>query len=489
MTPLGRSTNRWLTWYHRWAGVVLALLFVAWFASGAVLHFVPFPALPDSDRWANSERIDISRLTVEPATALAKTPDAAGLRLVSVNGDPWYIASFAGRPMAAISDGSDQPPRTVSASDAQAIAERFAQVAATRVAGPFEYDQWTVHQRFDPYRPFFVVRLNDPAATDLYVSRNTGEVVQRTRQAERAWNWFGAVLHWLYFTPLRHSWNAWNQVVWWVSLVALSSALVGTWLGYFRLVKYKSAGRKGLTPYRGWMGWHHRIGLFASVVVLFWLFSGWLSMDHGRFFSRGEATPQQIAKMQGLPLSALIETASLDAIRALGPASNLRFGAVAGHVFISAWGTPDRAARVALIGPSGATTIAREIPDSVLLTGLQAAWPGDGAIVRESMTENDPYNLAESVSDRAVRYRIPGPDQLRVYVERDSGKILTVMDPSRRAYAWVYYALHTLKFPGLASHPVLRSTVVLLLLTVGLAFCVTGTVIGFITLRRNVVRR
>ena len=68
-----------------------------------------------------------------------------------------------------------------------------------------EYDQWIVHQRFDPYRPFYRVRLNDDATTDLYVSARTGEVLQRTRFSERAWNWSGAVIHWIYFTPLRKS--------------------------------------------------------------------------------------------------------------------------------------------------------------------------------------------------------------------------------------------------------------------------------------------
>jgi hypothetical protein len=485
MSSLLPGLNRWLVVFHRWAGIVLALLFAAWFASAAVLHFVPYPALSDADRRAQSEPIDDARLTVEPSVVIARAPDATELRLVSALGEPRYIASFANRPMVAIADGGGQSPRALSAADARSIAERFGHGSATLVDGPLAYDQWTVHQRFDPYRPLYRVRLGDADATELYVSVSTGEVVQRTRQTERVWNWCGAVLHWLYFAPLRHSWNAWNQVVWSVALVALCSVVAGIWLGFFRLAKTRSAGRPGLTPFRGWLGWHHRIGLFASIVVLFWMFSGWLSMDHGRIFSRGWATPEQIVNMQGMPLPAVADRVSLDVIRALSPASSMRFGAVAGNVVVTAWGPSSRNARVALIHPSG-FSVAKEIPDELLLAGLRAAWPSD-AVSQESMGQNDPYNLAESVSDRAVRFRVADAGQERVYVERDSGTILTVMDPGRRVYAWIYYALHTLNFPGLTTHPLLRSTVVMSLLTVGFGFCITGAVIGFKRLRRLTV--
>jgi hypothetical protein len=33
---------RALTLFHRWLGVAFCLLFATWFASGIVMHFVPF---------------------------------------------------------------------------------------------------------------------------------------------------------------------------------------------------------------------------------------------------------------------------------------------------------------------------------------------------------------------------------------------------------------------------------------------------------------
>src|SRR5262249_47343743 len=52
-------------------------------------------------------------------------------------------------------------------------------------------------------------------------------------------------------------------------------------------------GRLG-SPYRGWHALHHVIGLIAMVFVLTWIISGWLSMDHGRLFSRGQLTPAEL---------------------------------------------------------------------------------------------------------------------------------------------------------------------------------------------------
>ena len=41
-----------LIWLHKWLGVVLALFFLMWFASGVVLYYVPYPALTSAERLA-----------------------------------------------------------------------------------------------------------------------------------------------------------------------------------------------------------------------------------------------------------------------------------------------------------------------------------------------------------------------------------------------------------------------------------------------------
>jgi hypothetical protein len=59
------------------------------------------------------------------------------------------------------------------------------------------------------------------------------------------------------------------------------------------------------------------------------------------------------------------------------------------------------------------------------------------------------------------------------------------MDPSRRSYAWIYYALHTFQFPGLIGHPAVRTVLVLALLALGFTASATGVVLSIKRLRRE----
>jgi len=487
MGSLWPWTNRWLTWFHRWSGVVLCLLFIAWFASGAVLLYVPYPALAQSERLAHSEPVNGSRLIREPAEVLAQVPGTQRLLLVSVAGHPTYLAFPAGgRPVALSGDGAPVPP-AFPAATAQLVAERFGGATANRVDGPLEYDQWIVHQHFDPFRPFYRVRLNDAEHTDLYVSARTGQVLQRTRGTERAWNWCGAVLHWIYFTPLRKSWSAWNQTVWWLSLLALLGSVAGTWLGIHRFVKTRAAGRTAWSPFRGWMRWHHVIGLFASVIVLVWIFSGWLSMDHGRLFSKGEVSPDRALRFQGISLDSIARAVPPAFIQRVRSDSALSFGAVAGRPFVAAQGGPSTSSRIYWLDTPDATSTTA-IPSSLLISGLNAAWPGEHVIQAVVGATPDFYAVAESLDRTVVPFNVGTSQVLRVYVDSVTGNLLVAMDTSRRAYAWVYYALHTFNFPLLLVHTSTRTVVMLLLLSIGLTFSCTGAVLGFQRFRRTFAR-
>ena len=43
---------------HRWLGIAFCLLFAMWFASGIVMHFVPFPSLTEAERFAGLAPVD-----------------------------------------------------------------------------------------------------------------------------------------------------------------------------------------------------------------------------------------------------------------------------------------------------------------------------------------------------------------------------------------------------------------------------------------------
>jgi hypothetical protein len=471
--------------FHRWAGVALCLLFCSWFVSGAILHFVPFPSLNAEERLQRSQTIDLDRLTLDPAAAASLVQQASGMRLIGLNGRPVYLLQTSGNRVVAIAADTGRPLDRVAASDAAAVAAAFVGSKPYEVQGPIEFDQWVVAGEYDPYRPLLRVNFHDPEGSVVYVSEQSGEVVLRTTSRERRWNWVGAVLHWIYFAPLRSHWVIWDRLVWWLSLAATCSTLAGVWLGIVRYLANRRAHRRGLTPFRGWLGWHHRIGLVAGLVVMAWILSGWLSMDHGRLFSRGEPTSAMVSGVQGLSLTSIAAAVPRQALEEAGSATEIEFAAIAGHPFIVARSNSVAASRIIWLDGSGRPS-SSQIPAELLLAGVRAAWPGEAVTDQGAVTPSDLYGLAESTPAGTRVFRTERPVAVDSYIDPVSGRLLVVMDASRRAYAWSYYALHTLKFPGLANHPARRRIVILTLLSLGFLFSLTGAVVGISRLRTTV---
>ncbi|MEA9653304.1 PepSY domain-containing protein [Xanthomonas campestris] len=470
----------WLVWLHRWTGVAFCLMFAVWFASGLVLAFVPFPSLSPQQRWSAAERIDLSRLMVAPAQALRGLRDATALRLVSIGGRPSYVVGSTTATVAV--DGIDGQVRGVLPPEAAgAIAAAFGHAAVRRLDGPLDYDQWSVHQKFDPWRPFYRAALQDDLGTVLYVSARTGEVVQRTRASERAWNWVGSVPHWLYFTQLRRSFTAWDRTVWWLALAALCSASAGTVLGVYRTWQRAHSPKPAWSGFRGWLRWHHGLGLIAAVFVLGWIFSGWLSMDHGRLFSKGIPDPAQVARYAGAPLPTVLAGVDAEAVRCLSGATLIEFTAVGGRPVAVGRGP---AGPSVSDGMPGRITGTRLSPDAIRHAAARA-W----------MLDHDPmppdsaealYRQADGIATDALRLTVASPGRTALYFDPASGTPLLALDASRRTYAWVYLAIHTTNFPLLQSHPVIRRIAQLGPLLLGLAFSLTGVVLGTRRLMRSV---
>ncbi|MGZ5229081.1 MAG: PepSY domain-containing protein, partial [Burkholderiales bacterium] len=55
---------------HRWLGVAFCLLFSMWFATGVVMHFVPYPTLTEAERVGGLGPIAAGSLRNGPAAAV-----------------------------------------------------------------------------------------------------------------------------------------------------------------------------------------------------------------------------------------------------------------------------------------------------------------------------------------------------------------------------------------------------------------------------------
>ncbi len=468
-----------LTLTHRWMGVVLCLFFAAWFLSGAVLIYHPFPSLSQMVRLSQSPEVDLQKILIPPYEAVKSSDNLDRLRLIDLEGQPVYVLHSLGGGIKVVnaSDGRFVSPlRGISAGR---IAEKFSGISTFSVEGPMDYDQWIVPNSYDPYRPFFRVSIHDEKKTVLYVSARTGEVLQKTEGRERVWNYIGAVVHWVYPTILRSNWGVWDQVVWWLSLAGVVTSLIGLILGIMRSRGVREGNVMGVSsPFKGWLRVHHILGVFAGAIVLSWITSGWLSMDHGRIFSKPNPDSIQIEKFRALPLEKAVNTVSLEALKSLRNCIEVEFVIVGGQNFIAAKSING----LELFKSVNSNSFTQyKLTESEIISAVQKAWPDIDIQATQRPTDSDAYGqLREgSLPRNTLRVILGDSSQTWIHIDMDSGQIVSVMDRGRRIYRWLFNGLHSLDFPGLVSQRPLWDVLILLLLTIGFFFSLTGVVVGW----------
>ncbi|SFJ49900.1 PepSY-associated TM region [Phyllobacterium sp. CL33Tsu] len=435
--------------------------------------------------------IDGSQVELSPSSAIIASgiTSPARLRILEVNGQAMYVIQPPKGPQVIVSAKTGEVVAGISSEAAKSIAQSFSGTAVKTASNPLNYDQWMVHHQYDRYRPFYKISLADEAGTDLYVSQRSGEVMQRTTTFERSWNYLGSVLHWIYPTVLRQNWVAWDRTVWWMSLVGISLTIAGIWLGIVRSHKSAKFNQGAISPYRGWMKWHHVGGLVMATFVFTWILSGWLSMDHGRIFSTGEMTDAQAEAYVGLTVAQAAESVSPDTIRAILPASEVEVSAVAGKPYLLARG-PEAAPKIAEIRDGKVAAQSNAFPNDVIWQAASMAYPGQTAERPTPIPADDVYaNLRSSdgVGGDGLRIILNDAANTAVYVNPVTGRVIEVIDASRRTYRWLFYGLHTLDFPFLSNNAIWKP-LMLTLLTGGFAFSVTGVLIGWRRLRRKFAR-
>src|SRR5262249_18193647 len=67
------------------------------------------------------------------------------------------------------------------------------------------------------------------------------------------------------------------------------------------------------SPYRGWLRWHHSVGLLFGAVSFTWIFSGLLSMDPWDWHPGTSPTKAQRASFSGGPLR--LDAITVDGLR------------------------------------------------------------------------------------------------------------------------------------------------------------------------------
>lgn len=467
--------TRWLLLAHRYLGIAICLLMAAWCVSGAIMLFVPYPGLTEAARlqalpplrWQGCCNWTALRATL----GAGRSPE---FRVEMQAGSPMLVSwSDSGAPLV-VDLASGEQRGALDVTRAAAIARDFAHTVSTpRLLGLLDYDQWTVSGEYSGSRPLWHFALGDAAGTEIYVSGQTGDVVQRTTRWQRAWNYPGAVTHWLYATRLRANGAAWSRLIIGLAIAGVFLTAVGLYVGVAQWWRTRPA----LSPHRGAHLWHHLSGLVFGALALAWVGSGLVSMNPGGWLE-SSGTGEARAVLRGGSLDNETMVSALEqwlARHADTAAVSLSGAPFAGALrLLASDGT--RAIRYSAAGEP-APLGGEELHRAALAIGGTARVSSYGLL-----HAGDDYYYGTARAGAPVfpvyAFILDDGEQTRYYLDPRDGSLLRRIDAAGRGYRWWFSALHRWDFtPALRRSP-WHEIVVLALLGGVAALCLTGVWLG-----------
>lgn len=414
---------------------------------------------------------------------LARPEGIEFVRIRMVGGRPVATGQFLNGAMAAFAADTAEPITPLTQEWAQRIALRFSPATSVEELTLIEHDVWTVHQRFDPYRPLWKVHLSGERRSVLYVSSVTGDVVQETTAEERGWNLVGAVIHWWYWPWLRRHWAWWDQLVWWLSGIGTVTVLAGTLILGRDWVKTSLHHRL-----MGCWNMHRLLGVIAGVSACCWMVSGWLSMDHGRWFSDGKVNAEDRERFMGGRLIPRDVEAIPDFSMMLMDESvrEIRLIKMAGVVHVMARLSSSRPAIWAMTGSNEGPQEAFQ--DEVVEAAARPLL-GDGALTLTRPGEvNADRCLGTDDQPTALFLQVEtsGPESKGVLIDGWTGAIVERLDASRRLYHQLFAGLHRWAVPWISHYCDLRRTLMSLWCFLGASLAGSGLWMGLARSRMKV---
>ena len=485
-----------LIFVHRWLGVVLCLLFLLWFPSGFVMMYWDYPSITPADRLAHLGAVDPTaiKVSLEQAAAKAEVETVGTVRLTTFAGRPIY--RFGGRGDSAVvyaDTGEEQ--LEVSQDDVAKIAQTWSgqSVKAARVEAVERSDQWTLQNRVADLQPLW--KFSWPDGQQLYVSQANGEVIQYTTRASRMGAYFGAIPHWLYFTPLRRNGPLWSKVVIWSSGIATVAALLGLVIAVWMFSpskRYRPGGAASSFPYRGWKRWHALIGLVGGIGAVTWALSGMLSMEpFPQREDSNNAARQAQRVLQSLRARPDLEKfAGKDPRAALARLRGLR---VKELEWVSIAGEPAyfatmRPGDTRIIPVDGAPVAALDTKALVDIVG-DALKPVASAHLTV-LSQYDRYYLDRhrAAPLPVVAVELDDAAHSRFYIDPKSARIVGGYSASNFIDRWLYHGLHSMNFPWLYNYRPVWDIVVIAFMIGGTALAVTSLVLAWQVLGRRLRR-
>ena len=497
--------RKWLILTHRYAGIVLSLLVVLWFATGITMMYAGgMPRLTPEMRLEKLPNLDVARVRLTPAQAAEAglIDEPARAVLLSIMGRPAYRFGEA-EPTTVFADTGDVMEGATLA-QSRTIASRFAGVTEEQVehvATLNRVDQWTLVQ--SRQLPLHKFRVADDRGTELYVSPRTGEVTMVTTRTGRALAWVSTIPHFFYFAALRENQPVWYQFVVWSSGLVCALAVLGLVLGFVQSARQKYAGA---------MRWHYVTGLLFGVFTATWAFSGLLSMepfewtnsrplevrrdvftggpiDLGKFAEMRPAEWDHIVNGRGIKEIELarIQDEHYYLVR-LGhdPEGDKRPERLHQPYYITGRAEPDRL----LVRADTLQTRRDRFSTDSLVARLRTALPDVQIVEQQMLTEYDAYYYSRQhlTPLPVLRVKFADPGETWFYIDPSNSTLLSQVTRLSRVERWLYNGLHSLDFPIWYDMRPAWDIVMIVLLLGGLVSSSVGLAMGFSRVARGVGR-
>ena len=469
--------NRLFIKLHRMLGSLLSILFLMWFLTGMVMMYHTYPSVSQKDVVSHAERIEAgSLLPVDslPARAEAITLERRGNTEV-------YRMRMA---------DEEQLVEAHTGKAAQPLSEAMLRQTAARWGGDqpqlldtlHAIDVWLIGAMpFQEY-PIYHYSLGDTRKSEVYVSSRTGRVLQFTDRSSRFWAWVGAIPHWIYITGLRaHGRQPWTDTVLWISGFGIAMVALGLVVGIRSMVVARR--RRRLTPYvKSAFRVHHVFGLFFGLFVLTWIFSGYMSLADAPKAVWPVHDDHSARQLYADTLHTSLFTLDVNHVAAAYDARCVELMEMGGRPFYHVWTADDD-----FLVDAADSTVRSVMLETAFCRGVvEQTHPSSTPVKATLMDRYDNYYVSQkqALPLPVIKVAADDADRCVYYINPRNGSC-RYYNTNRRAGKWMYSGLHAFNTSFFARHPLLRKSLLWVLLLGGTVVSATGVVLTLRRLRRK----
>ncbi|MGB4067451.1 MAG: hypothetical protein WBK08_05410, partial [Nitrospira sp.] len=239
----------------------------------------------------------------------------------------------------------------------------------------------------------------------------------------------------------------------------------------------------------GWSGlfvgrWrvHRVLGVIVGISACCWMASGWLSMDHGRWFSDGKVNVEDRERFMGGRLipGDIGAIPDFSATLADETVKEIRLIKMAGIVHLMARTSPSHQDILVMVEPDESP---REVFQDEVVKAAARPLLGDGVLTLTRPGEVNAGSCLGTNDQPAslfLQVETSGPESKGVLINGGTGAVVERLDSSRRLYHRLFDGLHQWEVPWLSQHCDLRRVLMSLWCLLGAGLAGSGMWMGLV---------